>query len=461
MKRVSGFFTRWMRPRGSSARRLLGDDRGSIAVIFGVVLTLLLISTGVAVDGMRWYLMRSELRNLADGAAIAAGANPLNNSQVKLEADARKFINANSVFNVNIGEVEVSSTYDEEEQKFRLTLKAKIKATFLKAIRWDWLQASAKSEVLRALPGPLEIAMALDVTPSMGGSVRPVLPCPTASEDGSVETVNTKLAALRCAVRTLISELSVFVTSSTRDKMKIGIVPFDAYANVGQERFRNASFINWSTGITANWRGCVGYRQKALRSVINDPVTNKYGFSDVPLFCKVAELVPLREIWTEENRRTLLNSISSVTSGTGSLLTSGLLWAWQLVDQDIANPIFTEARTRTEMDRLKGRKIIILFSDGWNNQGPMFPGANSWLMAGDNYVTPANEDMAAMCTNIKNAKIDIYVVAFDNNNPDELARLAACATPGTQYFIRASNAEQLIQAFRNIAVSFRPVRLTN
>lgn len=459
MNRLSGFFRRmpWHRDR---AHGLLDDNGGTVAVITAIAFMLLMVCLGGAVDGMRYYIMRNELRVLADAAAIAAGANPLNNDQVKLEADARKYLNANAD-NDTVGDWTVTSSYETEEQKFRLTLDSSIPAYLLRVLpNKERLYATASAEVLRTLPGPLEIAMALDVTPSMAGGVSPASPCPTPSEDGTIENVNTKLAALRCAVRTLISELSVFVTSTTREKMKIGVVPFDVYANVGEERFRNASFISWPTGNRRNWRGCVGYRAQGLRATIDNPVANKYGFSDVPSFCLVSELVPLREIYSEGNRATLLNAISRTTSGTGSLLNAGLIWAWQLLDPDITNPIYTEARSKAEMRRLKGRKILILFSDGWNNQGPMFAGPNSWLMPGS-YVPPAKTDMGLMCSNIKNAGIEIYVVAFDNNNAEELARLSACASPGAQYFIRASSAQQLIQAFRNIAVSFRPVRLTD
>lgn len=446
----------WARDR---ARGLLDDNGGTVAVITGVAIMLLMVCLGGAVDGIRYYVMRNELRVLADAAAIAAGANPLNNDQAKLEADARKYFTANAK-NETIGDWTITSTYEPEEQKFKLTINSKIPAYILRVLpNKEFLNATVSAEVLRTLPGPLEIAMALDVTPSMAGGVSPASPCPTSNEDGTFENVNTKLAALRCAVRTLISELSVFVTSTTREKMKIGVVPFDVYANVGQERSRNASFISWPTGNRLNWRGCVGYRAQGLRSTIDNPVANKYGFSDVPAFCSVAELVPLREIYSEGNRATLLNAISRTTSGTGSLLNAGLIWAWQLLDSDITNPIYTEARSKAEMRRLKGRKILILFSDGWNNQGPLFAGPNAWLMSGS-YVNEANTDMGLMCTNIKNAGIEIYVVAFDNNSREELDRLSACASPGAQYFIRASSARQLIQAFRNIAVSFRPVRLT-
>jgi hypothetical protein len=301
--------------------------------------------------------------------------------------------------------------------------------------------------------------MALDVTRSMSGGLRPSL-CPTPNEQGTLEIINTKLGALRCALRTLISELSSYVTADTRDKMRVSVIPFDVRVNVGQEQFRDAAWINWQMGNRLGWRGCIGYREKSWRRVITDPVAKKYGYVDFAPECTVPELVPLRDIWTVENRESLMYAISRFTSGPGSLLNPGLLWSWHMLSREGSAPIFNVARTKTEMENQKGRKVVVLFSDGWNNQGEMFPGANYWVLPGADRLRDTNEDMEAICTNIKNDGIEIYVVAFDNNNSVERARLARCASPGPQYFISASSAQQLIEAFRNVAVSFRPVRLT-
>lgn len=312
MKKGPGLLNRWTRSGASDVRRLAGDTRGAIAVVFAAALALLMIGAGVAVDGMRFYLMRSELRILADSAAIAAGANPQNNTKEKLEAAADAYVTANAN-PATAGTIVVTSEYKKETQVFTLKLNSTLPTTFLRVARVNELKTSASAEVLRALPGPIEMALALDMTLSMYDSVAKdeasAETCPTVNPlTGTNEKLLNKLDVLRCAFTTLILDLSVFVADAEKEKdknaMKIGSVPFAAYASVGSS-YTSADWLSGETTAgtapnTVPWSGCVGYRRESLWGSLSNPTLYKYPRVDQVSYpyCQgdVNKIVPLRSI---------------------------------------------------------------------------------------------------------------------------------------------------------------------
>lgn len=498
MKKMFGFFT-LQGTRARTSRTLMGDDRGSIAILAAVALTVLMIAAGVAVDGMRYFLLKSELRNLADAAAVAAGANPLNNNKTRLDQVARLYIDANAP-GTTVGSVGFKSVYDLVTQKYTVNLTAELRTTFLNAIRVPLIPATATAEIERTLPGPMELALALDMTVSMYAPlvINPsdAEVCPTVNPLTSQnDKLFTKLDVLRCAFTTLILDLSAFVEDATTEKarhaMKVGAVPFASHVNVGK-KYTSADWLSGATlfpgleftpdgwkPIIIPWSGCVGYRSAALRASLANPTGNKYpraNQASAPCPSDDNRIVPLRSVYAVEDRKVLLQSLTPNKLESGSVLPSGLLWAWQLLDNDrttapspacdpdsnaslpdSCNPIFNSARTFSDMAARKGRKAVILFTDGWNSWGPDRD-TEGFQMG--SFADKSNTDMANLCTNIKQKNIELYVVSFlAVPNGTEKSRLMNCASPGR--FLEANSAQELIQAFRNIAAAYRPVKLTN
>jgi len=67
------------------------DQRGSVAIIFGVVAPVLIGFTGLAVDGSKWLVARAKLRGATDSAAIAAArALQLDGDEANLTGTATK-----------------------------------------------------------------------------------------------------------------------------------------------------------------------------------------------------------------------------------------------------------------------------------------------------------------------------------------------------------------------------------
>lgn len=441
-------------------RRFLKGESGAFAIIFTLAVIPMFLAMGVAVDGARLYILKSQLQAIADSATISAGADPFNNSKATLDAVVTRYLNANGLAPDYARVTMRPTTYDPEEQRYTLVLQGEMDMTFMRLAGFNTMQVVVESQILRALPGPIELSMALDITTSMNFPLMQTTTCPA---DGS--TVNTQLTALRCGFTTLLNDLSSLVTANSMEKIKVGVVPFGNRVNVGVANARSPWLASASNASWSTWTGCVGYRRDDRRATIIEPTTLPYPLVPGGFACPRVDrlIVPLTEIWTEQNRNrlksVLAGTLSAATEGSASYIPAGLLWAWHVLHNDGAGSIFTQGRTQAELESVKGKKVIVLFTDGWNNTGPTFATEGISLLSSG--VANANTTQDTLCTNIKNAEIELFVVSFLTvSNPTEEQRLRSCAS-SPRHFFKVQTADQLITAFRNVAVSFRPVRLTD
>src|SRR5919106_986113 len=81
---------------GIAARRLLRDQRGGIALLFGLMIGVLFAFGALAVDGAQLYVLKSKLQRTADAAALAAA------SQLPAEDDARAMALEYAVKNMSV-----------------------------------------------------------------------------------------------------------------------------------------------------------------------------------------------------------------------------------------------------------------------------------------------------------------------------------------------------------------------
>jgi hypothetical protein len=73
------------------------------------------------------------------------------------------------------------------------------------------------------------------------------------------------------------------------------------------------------------------------------------------------------------------------------------------------------------------------------------------------YITYVNERQSALCTAIKNAGIEIYVVRFRDGNGSLMRNCAS----GDDHFFNADNAQELSEAFDAIGTGIGSLRLTH
>ncbi len=202
-------------------KSFLSDKSGNFGIIMGMLLLPLLLSVGLSVDYSRYLSAESHLQELADVASLAL-AGSREEDEVKLEAIANDFVAANIGMS-KFDAVEIVDLNTENGQ-IDLDLKSTINTYFMGLANIDTLDVRASALAERAVTGAVEVALVLDNTYSM------------AETDAKGVT---KLASLKTAANALVVELM----SNPDADVKIGLVPYADYVNVGTG-YRNQSWLN-------------------------------------------------------------------------------------------------------------------------------------------------------------------------------------------------------------------------
>jgi Flp pilus assembly protein TadG len=163
-----------------SLRARLSGERGYAIIYLSVMLAVLLIFTGLAVDSGRAYVVKAQLTKAVDGAALAAARN-LNSGDPK--AEAIRIFKANfpagyfGTFSTTDPTADpgfFSSTVDATTglNTVRVTATTKLPTTFMQLADINEVQVRSMGEATRRM---VDISIVLDVSSSIGskwGAVR-------------------------------------------------------------------------------------------------------------------------------------------------------------------------------------------------------------------------------------------------------------------------------------------------
>jgi Flp pilus assembly protein TadG len=193
------------------------------------------------------------------------------------------------------------------------------------------------------------------------------------------------------------------------------------------------------------------------------------------------------------NESTIQTNITAMRhwNGGGTNQAEGLAWGWRVLSPTAP---FTEGAGYGP----DVRKVIVLMSDGQNTnvgddpvmdsdysaynhlgmwtdlsdggllgqliggivRGILAPQYRRNISSSATYVSYVNARQAQLCTNIKNAGIEIYTVLFREDDQATIDMMTACATDPS-HFIRADNPEELSDAFDAIGTGIGQLRLTH
>lgn len=237
-----------------------------------------------------------------------------------------------------------------------------------------------------------------------------------------------------------------------------------------------------------SWGGCVWFRPPPLRTTIADPLTRPYfgiwSWSGCGYATIITDLVRKGTTYTASGRsytaeQWLNGKIDALTVNTIGLtyIPAALIWSWNMLTNDgvTATPLnsgFTDAEVR----QLGVRKALVLITDG-NNSGFAYTGvANAYDALGTiqnvansasqqaAYLAQTNADMVTICRNIRDANIDIYVIALQLTAADmsyrALLRDQCASNNGNGTFFDVNDPPALQAAFNRIGMAFSYNSLT-
>ena len=411
-----------MRALPTFVRELAEDRRGNIAMMFGLLMFVILGAAGIAIDLQRSNLMRTEVNESSDAALLAAArykaGHPNANAEELTQVARRVFDDGNNAsLAIEINRFEVS--FDSAAAVFALDVQGQMKTLIMGVFGHKFVEINTRSEAKLGKPPLIEVAMALDTTGSMGS--------------------NGKISALKNAAKDLVKTLF----EADGADVKIGVVPFAQYVNVGT-KYKTAKWISMPAGV---WLGCVGSRDYPLNVQDDDYIANPakgVATGKTMVECP-KELLPLSTDETEINK--VINGLSA--KGT-TYVPSGLLWAWSLLTPTVP---FTEGIPFEDLETKNGTKALIVMTDGENTRAPTYPLHDSADQ------TLADKLTSEICVNIKKQKIVVYSIAFSVTEPNIKKVLEDCATNSSYYFDAKDSAE-LSEAFASIANSLRSISLS-
>ena len=395
----------------NKAAAFRGDDRGNIAIMFGLIMFAILAAAGATIDFLRIERAKTVLAEAGDAALIAAarykGTHPAATDD-DITAIAQKLFLSEMQ---NAAEVKINGfniVFNGAAQSFRLSVDADLDLLIMDIFGFGFQDVDTVAEAKLGEPPYIELAMALDVTGSMNS--------------------NGKLSTLKTAANDLIDSLLGYEAA----KAKIGIAPFAQYVNIGAEY--GDEF--WLDNPGGAWSGCVGSR--------NYPYNVKdveYDIFRVPGVNGAA--CPDSLVTLTDDADFLKDKIDDLKASGWTYIPSGTMWAWSILSPQ---PPFTEGVAYGSLKGLNGTKALMIMTDGDNTRAPDYPTHNSASK------TLANSLTKEVCTNIKAEKIVVYTVAFEVTDAEIKDILRNCATDSSYYF-DAQNSKALTEAFASIAAS--------
>jgi Flp pilus assembly protein TadG len=211
-------------------RRFVDAKGGAVAMIFALSALPLLMMTGAVVDLRRLAAARSNLQATADAAALAGVDALRQNTNPTLAAT--NYVNA--AFEGSAVRATLSPPPDIQGNAVKVTVNLSVPMTFMKLARFNEVSIKAEATATFGAGGDggaeaAEIVLALDTTGSMG----------LTGSDGD----QTRMEAAKAASKKLINKVMFKPDGSQDPNVRVGLVPFAQYVNVGLQ-YRNESWID-------------------------------------------------------------------------------------------------------------------------------------------------------------------------------------------------------------------------
>lgn len=474
------------------ARRFVRDTIGSFVIQFAIVFVPLALMAGGSMDYVRLQNAKATAQAAADAAALAA-AVALSDSQADVYAIAHRSVDVNIQRTIAHEGQLTDFSMDPEQNSVTVVVEGDLPTTFLSIINIHTLRYAASASALRRLDGAAEVALVLDNTWSMNG---------------------TNITALKSAASSLVDTLMM----DPRADVKISVVPYADYVNVGvgnrdmpwvnvpPDRFievagtcstiTSASSCNYgnpqtcyhqidgiSEGYTCypdlqctqvplnppltmcsanytrhqKWYGCVKSRFLGLHVTDAQPNVQYSGTIDDYQLCPTP-ILPLTN-----SGPAIKSAIQGMVVSIGgyrpeTYIPSGLIWGLNVLSPQAP---FTEARSY-HSENANPRKALVLMTDGANT---MHLETGSGLHVSTQNAAQIDRtytDMQTLCDNIRANGIEIFTVAFAVGTTPAADRsraaLRSCAS-GDNYYFDAADAAGLNAAFERIAQDLATVRI--
>lgn len=421
----------------TSLQRLQRDERGSVAIMFGLTVIILCLCGGLAIDMGIATHTKNKVAAAIDAATLAAAKamREQNLTVAQTQQVARDYFDANmgGVTNTYGSVSNFVVRVDQRNGSVEIDVDMEVKTYFGALAGIQTFNVPATSVALIA-GKDIEVGVQLDVTGSM---CRPISngPC----------TSGPKIDALKAAVTDLIN--TVVPDTPGAQRVRVGLVPFAAGVNAG--RFANS--VNGSRGASNT---CVYERVNSAAQTSDDAPTGTSALkirSDLP-GASICPSEPVTELLGDASgdKAKLKASVNRLRADGSTAGHLGTAWASYLLSPDW-NSVWNLSAPIAPYNDGKTLKFAILMTDGeYNTIGGVNRNSN----------IPISSDYAKRtCAEMKRNGIAIYTIGFDVTDPAADDVLRNCATDSSMYY-RPQTGGELQAVFNEIAQDIVSLRLT-
>lgn len=391
---------------------------GNVAIMFGISAFFLVGGLALAVDLSNAYFAKQRLQNTTDAVALLAAKDKSLNTKAKLEETAQALYDA--TYPGSAGDRVIINDIRRDGDQVTVTAGNNIDTFFSGVFNRSNLDVGVTSTAVFAQRS-IDIALVLDSTGSM-------------SEPVSGRGGPTKLSSLQAAGNNLIDKLS----SSDNDKLRLSVVPFSQYVNVGTNNSR-AGWLNFPNNDQNAWTGCVGSRVGG-----RDESPREAG-GPIPASARIncaSEILPLTN-----NLNSVRASIDGFQARGLTYIPSGIVWGWRTLVGELPQRVAPAPRDA------ENRKVMIIMTDGKNTVSKNGVAHNGRDLNGANVTT------SRLCEAVKNDEIEVYTITFSLNDAATKSLLQSCASDPDKFF-DAQTASELTNAFQDIARSIEVLRIS-
>ncbi len=436
------------------------DERGSFAILFGILMIPLIGVVGLAIDSARAFTIRGQIQQALDSAALAGG-RVFYSTQVDRNTVIRSYFDNNVKnfrYQTNITSADVQIDSNTSTGMLTLHMTAKMPTLLMGVLGFKSVPISATAQVRRNDEDKgIELAMALDMSGSMNEDI-----------SGCATCTPSRLSLLKTAATNLISFL---FTDMPANKVYISIVPWNS------QTYPGLSYTSWlvspaPTSTTSVlppwWYGALYMRNGGDDLNDKSPLVSKFRYSPYgydPYTAEDNRINTIKPLSSSQSE--LLDKINILIARGWTNSTVGLFWGWMTLSPKWRN-IWNGVPSTRPLDYTdtSSIKALILMTDGEDNH---LSWSYSPAAVPDDDITDPNDHEARdwiearslqTCTRIKENGIRIYTVAFTNEvatNTTVIDFLKACATTG--YFFVAPDGTTLNSAFQSIGSDLKSLRL--
>lgn len=478
----------------SKIRNFHKDESGNFAVIFVVCLFMLTLVIGAATDYSRMSRDRSKFQGILDSATLNAAISLRKKQWEQAKQDGVDHFSAQIPLNMETDIVSVDFTYVDDIITGKL--KSKSENYFMGLVGINKIDYEVEAAVY--FPDyPIEVAMVLDTTFSMTADNK-IDTLKTAAKD-FVETVLANSTGDR---KISIVPFAQYVNVG-RDKMgENWLDAEDQVVQVPQQCHTTTPIVSksgcttqttnhpatnvpeqcspasYNDGVQTSPPTCTpAYTQPAYTSsyetctniVYGDPVTTcqpAYSYTiywngcvasrnyplnlqdkdfsfKVPgpngLLCP-SEITPLTS-----NKSALKSAIDALIPVGNTYIPHGMAWGTRTLSKMAP---YNEAKADGEMTAKKGRRYLMLMTDGVNVVSPQIPA--SPLHNGSD-IDLANDYLTETCTNAKNSNIEVFTVSFGTGVDEDTQDLLRDCASQEDYYFHAGTSTEFKESFKAIA----------